>query len=136
MIDQLKISLRGSCAFVGVEDIGHRKLSIRQHHSVCSLRATQLIEVWIELLGLTAQIDRLAENATRHLVVRRILADFVRFTAGIARHAKGVAETESLVDLWIDPDFRALPRANPQIQGRIERFPTVGGRAEALQPLL
>src|SRR6202011_1851894 len=58
------------------------------------------------------------------------------FAAWIPRHAEGVAEPETLVDLRIDPYFGAAPRPETCIQCHVDRFPPVRARAEAVRSLI
>jgi len=95
--------------FVSVENVDDRIFANRKHQPVGHLGAAELIEVGFELFDIAAQIHGLAEETSLDEKVRRRLAEFVGFAAGIAGDAKGVAEPEPLVDLWIDPDFGARP---------------------------
>jgi hypothetical protein len=79
------------CVCVGVENIDDGIFADREHQAVSGLGATELVQVGLELLGLTAQIYGLAEEAALDKKIRIRLAYFESFAAGISRHAKGVA---------------------------------------------
>jgi hypothetical protein len=119
MIDQLRKSWRGSCA-VGVEDVDDRIFADGEHQAVGSLSTAELVQIGLELFRLAAQIYCLAEEPALDQNVRVGLTEFVGLAAGISCHTKGVAESEPLVDLRIDPDFAARPRPDAGIERRVE----------------
>ena len=103
--------------FDGVEYVGNAELADREDQPVGRLLAGELIDVGIHLLGGAAEVDGLADEGTGHPHIGIVAADLVGFAARKSREAEGVAEPEALVDLRIDPQFRALP----QLQSGIER---------------
>jgi len=54
--------------------------------------------------------------------VRIIGSDFIGFTARKSGDAERLAQTETLIDLGIDPNLGALPKPQAHIEGGIPRF--------------
>jgi hypothetical protein len=70
------------------DDDTYSVFSDRKHQAVSGLGAAELVQVGLELLGLTAQIYGLAKEAALDKKIRIHLAYFERFAAGVSRHAK------------------------------------------------
>ena len=119
--------------FVGVEYVDDGDLADSQDHAVRGLRATELIEVGIDLLDFAAEVDGLAEECPCHAVVRVGLPKLVGFTAEIPGNAEAVTKAEALIDLRIEPDLRPLPGTKSEIDRGIDGFPAVRVRREALR---
>jgi hypothetical protein len=137
MIDQLKKSLRGSCAYVLVSKMSTIEyLPMVNTKPVGRLGAAELIQVGFELFYPAAQIYGLAKKPSLDQKIRIRFAEFVRFAADVSCDPKGILEPEPLVDFRIDPDFGARPRSDAGIERRVEGFPAIGGGAEALRSLI
>ena len=83
-----------------------------------------------------AQIDGLAKNARAQPEIGVGLAELVRLAADIAGDTEAVAQTEALVDFRIDPDFRALPRAEAAVERDVEGFAAIFSRRQAVRALV
>ena len=121
---------------VGVEDVAHRDLAQGQHHPVRRLGAAQHVLVRIDLRGVPAQIEGLAQEQPVRDQIREVVADLVGLAAGKAGDPQGVAEAEALIDLRIDPDLGPGPRADPRIEGDVGGLPPAGGGVEAVGPAI
>ncbi len=105
--------------FHGVEDIGGAELADSQHQAVGRLLAGELVDVGVDFFGGGAEVDGLADEIARHPQVGIVLAELIGLCARKAREPERVAQSESLVDLRVDPDFGSLPGRHPDIERRI-----------------
>lgn len=128
-----KILARIVRILIGVEHVRDRELSDGQDQAIGSLRAGELVDVGIDLLGLSAEIERLAEEGARNAGVGRCAPYLVSFAAREAGHAKGRAQTEALVDLRIGPELSASPGPKAGVEGHVPRLPGLV-RNEAVGP--
>ena len=56
------------------------------------------------------------------------------FASDTSTDTKGIAETEALIDLWIEPDFSGLPGPYSEIQREIECLATARAGIQTLRP--
>ena len=119
---------------VGIKNVDDREFSDSNHDAIGGQAIGKLVQAGIEVRGIAPQIDRLAKEDARNAGIRIGGADLVRFTAEVAGDPKGIAETEPLIDLGIDPNFGAVPGAEAPIKGDIEGLPGLFVRVEAVRP--
>ena len=100
----------------GVEHIRDAEFSCRDDDAVGGLRTGKLVDVGVQLLGVAAEIDGLADEGAGNAEVRIAIADLVGLAAGKARQAERVAQAEALIDLGIDPQLRAVPEPPPEVE--------------------
>ena len=102
---------------VGVKDVRRRKFSQRDDQPIGGLSATELIDVGVDCFAFSAEVDCLADEHAMQPRVGIDGADLVGFAARKPGGTDGAAETEALVDLWVEPKLGAVP----QVQARIKR---------------
>src|SRR5215472_17789464 len=95
--------------FIGVEDVGRAEFACCDDKSVGGLRLGELIDIGFDLLGLAAEVDRLADERAVQAGVWIIGADLEGLAADVTGHAGRVAEPKALIDFWIDPGFGPVP---------------------------
>ena len=66
--------------------------------------------------------DHLPDEGARQTKIGNVSAELVRLPAGEARRTDGVAETEPLVDLGIEPELGAGPEPSAGIERQVERL--------------
>src|SRR3984893_11750889 len=111
----------------GVENVGDAELANGNHQPVGSLRSRKLVDAGLHFLCLATKVDCLPHKHPRDARIRYRETDLVSFTAGEARDAERAAETESLVDLRVDPELGALPQPQTGIEGSVPGLPSMVG---------
>ena len=119
---------------VGVENIGRRELAGGDDEIVRLPRAGDLVRAVFDFLLRPAQADGKAAESALGLVIRLAPADLVRLAAREAGDTERIAEPEALIDLGIEVELDALPRADAGEQRRIERLAPHAAGVEAVRP--
>jgi hypothetical protein len=108
----------------------------RQHQSVCTARACELIEVIVDLFDVAAEIDGLANKGALQTSVRIGRTELVGFGAGKAGGAMGVVESEALVDFGIGPELGARPQFYAGGQREVEGLASKRHTRKAVGPVI
>src|SRR5207245_8676210 len=99
----------------GIENVGNAEFSDCQHQAVRGLRTAHLVDARLDLFGVPAEIEGLSDKSARYAEIRVGAADLIGFTASESRNAQRVAQSETLIDLRIDPKLRAFPQPPPDL---------------------
>ena len=105
-----KIGLRIVGVFVGIEHVDNGELADPQDQAVRRIRLRKQIDVGVGLLRFATQVDGLPDEIALRPRVRIVEAELVGFAAWEAGDAVRVGETMALIELGIEPEFRALPQ--------------------------
>jgi len=97
------------------------------------MRARELVGAGLDLLGGSAERDRVAHEEARNARVRIRVADLVGLSARETGHAKRVAQAEALIDLGIDPQLGSRPQPDAKIGGGVPGLARLSGD-EAVGP--
>src|SRR5262249_14341834 len=119
---------------VEVEDVAKGELPGSDHQPVLGLRHRELIEICLDLVNLTAEIDGLLEEGALN-ARKRIARPFARVVVYKSRDPVEITERETLIDLRVDPDLRALPGPKARIERNVPSL-APGVRREAVAPLI
>src|SRR5262249_21221136 len=104
------------------------------HQPVGGLRHCELIEICLDLVNLTAEIDGLLEEGALN-TRKRIACPLARVVVYKSRDPVEIAERETLIDLRVDPDLRALPGPKARVKRNVPSF-APGVRREAVASLV
>ena len=115
-----KIVARIMRIFVVVENVGDAEFPDRYHQAIGRLAPGKLVDAGVNLLRLAAEIDGLPDECTVQARVGIVGSHLVGFPTGKAGDAERAAETKSLIDFRIDPEFRAMPQPQAEIGGGVE----------------
>ena len=96
--------------FVGIEYVDDGELADPQDQTVRCIRLRKQVDVGVDLLRLAAEVDGLPDEIALRARVRIVEAELVGFAAREAGYAVRVAKTMALIDLGVEPEFRALPQ--------------------------
>ena len=127
-----EIGLRIVRVFVGVEHVDNGELADPEDQAVRRIRLRKQVDVGVGLLRLAAEVDRLPNEIALRARVRIVEAELVGFAAREAGYAVRVAKTMALIDLGVEPEFRALPQPDAGEQREVERFPRVACRRKTI----
>ena len=105
-----EIGLRIVGVFVGVEYVDNGELADPQDQAVRRIRLRKQVDVGIGLLRFATEVDGLPDEIALRARVRIVEAELVGFAARETGYAVRVGETMALIDLGIEPEFRALPQ--------------------------
>src|SRR6476660_3307736 len=104
--------------FVEIKNVADGKFASGDHHAVLSLSHGELVEVCIDLLDFTAEVDGLLKKCSLD-TRKRIARAFARIIVHKAGNAMEVAQRETLVDFRVDPDLTTPPWSQPSIEGHV-----------------
>ena len=111
-------------------------LTGRKDEAVRRLRAGELVRVGLDFLALAAEIDGLAHEIALEARVRRCGAELVGFAVGIPGEAVRIADAEALVDLRVDPQFRASPQTKTGIERGVGNLAGLAAMRQAVLSLI